>query len=121
MNAKILKTVCVTEKINTHDEELYLSLKNREDEDIIDELLQERYGYAYDDPEDVTGYIHARPGRGYGNYIVYYECYNFPIADVTDKVKNNWDDFVESVEDDEYEFYTDSIFDGKIENISIND
>ena len=116
-----MNTINVKEKEITTDEELFLSIKNRETDDVVDEILQERYGWAYGKhPENVNGYVWAKHASGYGHYIIYYEVYNFPIADVDDRIKNNWDDFVESVDDESYDFYLVDYFEGKIEDVKIN-
>lgn len=108
------KTIDVTERIVTNDENLYLSIKNREDSSIIEELLQKRYGY-----KDVEGYIWAERGSGYGHYIIHYQIYNFPISEI---LVPNFDmsEFIEDLENGNYERYTDNTFDGTIEKIKIN-
>lgn len=113
-------TINVTERIVTNDEDLYLSIKEREDESIIDDLLQERYGWAFEDPEDIIGYIWAQTGSGYGRYIIHYNIYNFPVAEIS-VPDFNIEEFLEDLNDDNYEWYTDNTFDGVIEKIEIND
>lgn len=113
-------TIDVTERIVTNDEDLYLSIKEREDDSIIEELLQERYGWAFEDPKDIGGYIWAQTGSGYGRYIIHYNIYNFPVAEIS-VPDFNIEEFLEDLNDDNYEWYTDNTFDGVIEKIEIND
>lgn len=99
---------------------MFLRIKNREDNDIIEDILEKRYGWAYNNKNDIIGYISAKHGQGYNTYIIIYEVNNFPISDLDDKITNNWEDFCEDMENSKYEYYLQDYFDGKIENVTIN-
>ncbi|SHE86271.1 hypothetical protein [Dysgonomonas macrotermitis] len=114
-----METINVIEKEATTNEDLYLSIKNRESEDVIVDLLAGRYGWAFDSVDEIEGYVWAERASGYGHYIIHYQVYNFPVSKIN-VPDFSIEDFRADLADDDYEWYTDDTFDGVIEKIELN-